>query len=419
MSTPDNRQVTVVGAGVVGMSTAVYLQRHGFAVTVIDRGPPGEECSLGNAGMLGTASCVPIAMPGVLAKVPRMLFPDGPLKLRWSLLPRLVPWLTRFVASARPARVAAIADAMHALQRQLVEAHLDLLEDAGKPELVKRVGKLHMYETAGQKAAAAAARALQRERGIVFDELDAGAARDLVPQLGDSVHGGTYFPDVCHCLDPLALVRAYAELFQRRGGVLLREEVRGFDLGPEGPERIHTDAGSHAAETVVIATGAWSRNLARPFGARVPVEAERGYHVMLPNPGLDLPMPIKPEGRGIIITPMQAGIRVTGIAEFGGLDADPDPRHFQTILRHARAVLPGLVTEGGSEWMGHRPSTPDSLPVLDRSPRFAKVFFAFGHGHFGLGLGAISGRLVAELVAGITPSIDPKPYRASRFALIS
>ena len=415
MSGDRARRATVVGAGVVGMSTALYLQRHGYTVTVIDRGSPGEGCSLGNAGMLGTASCVPIAMPGVLSKVPRMLFPDGPLKIRWDLLPRLAPWLLRFAASARPARVAAVADAMHALQRHLVNSHLDLLEDAGQANLVCKVGKLHMYETAAQRAAAAAARKLQSERGIAFEDLDRDAAQALVPQLGETIFGGTFFPDVCHCLDPLAMVRAYADLFQRRGGVLLCEEVRGFEVGPEGAEYIRTNAGAHAVETVVVAVGAWSRDLVRPLGSKVPVETERGYHVMLPEPGIELPVPVKAEGRGIIMTPMKSGLRITGIAEFGGLEAPPDTRRFEQILNHARAVLPGLICNNRSEWMGHRPSTPDSLPILDRSPRFPNVFYAFGHGHFGLGLGAISGRLVAELVTGAPPIVDPRPYRASRF----
>jgi D-amino-acid dehydrogenase len=413
---PGERHATVIGAGVVGMSAALHLQRESFQVTVIDRGPPGEGCSLGNAGMLGTASCVPVAMPGVLAKVPRMLLPAGPLKLRWRLLPRLVPWLARFAAAARPARVAAISDAMHALQHHLLDAHLDLLADSGRPELVHRVGKLHIYESGGAWAAGAAGRALQQRHGIAFEELDADAVHRLVPELRGPVHGGIYFPDVCHCVDPLELVRAYAGLFARRGGRVLREDVRDFEIGSNGPRRVITDVGVHDVSTLVIAAGAWSGALARRLGARVPVESQRGYHVMLPRPGIVPALPVKVEDRGIILTPMSGGLRVTGIAEFGGLEAPPDPRGFATIVDHARAVMPGLNTEGMTRWMGHRPSTPDSLPVIDRSARYPNVLFAFGHGHFGLGLGAISGRLVADLAMGRPSLIDLAPYGVGRFA---
>ncbi len=416
MKTTGQRHATVIGAGVVGISAALYLQRHGFTVTVIDRGPPGEGCSMGNAGMLGTASCVPVALPGVLAKVPKMLLPDGPLKLHWALLPRLIPWLLRFVAAARPARVAEISDAMHALQADLLDAHLELLGDAKRTDLVQKRGKLHLYETASQYHGAAPARALQTDHGIAFDELDGTAVRQLVPEIVGAMHGATFYPDVCHCTDPLAMVRAYAELFVRRGGDLRREQVRGFEIGTDGPDWVVTDAGRHAVSTVVIAAGAWSGKLVRQFGAKVPIESQRGYHVMLPRPGISLSVPIKAEGRGIILTPMDGGLRITGIAEFGGLDAPPDRRRYRTLLTHARALIPGLVTEDMTEWMGHRPSTPDSLPVIDRSARFAGVHYAFGHGHFGLGLGAISGRLVADLAADIPTSINLQPYRISRFA---
>ncbi len=416
MNAPGERHATVIGAGVVGMSTALYLQREGFRVTVIDRGPPGEGCSLGNAGMLGTASCVPIAMPGTLAKVPRMLLPDGPLNLRWRLLPRLVPWLMRFRAAARPKRVAAISDAMYALQNRLLDAHLDLLGDAGRTDLVSRAGKLYLYQSASEQDANAAGLVLQRQHGIAYDELDADAVRQLMPGVGGPVHGGTFYPGVCHCLDPLKMVQAYAELFVRQGGKLLQEEVRDFEIGADGPRRVITDGGSHDVSTVVIAAGAWSTAMVRRFGARVPVESERGYHVMLPRSGIELRVPVKVQGRSIILTPMADGLRITGIAEFGGLEAPADPRRFATILKHARAVLPKLNSEGMTEWMGHRPSTPDSLPVLDRSARFPSVLFAFGHGHFGFGLGAISGRLVAELAAGKPPLVDLAPYSARRFA---
>jgi D-amino-acid dehydrogenase len=218
-----------------------------------------------------------------------------------------------------------------------------------------------------------------------------------------------------HCPNPLRLTQALVEHFVQGGGTLLKETVLAIESDAGAPPRVVTDTATHAADQVVLAAGIWSRALAARLGVKLPVESQRGYHMMLPNAGVSLRQPVVSIDRNVLITPMEDGVRVSGIAEHAGLAAAPDYGLADLIVEHARAVMPGLVAEGGVPWSGHRPEMPDSLPVIGRAPGHPSVLLAFGHGHQGLTLGAITGRLISELAAGQTPSLDLAPYRAERF----
>ncbi|BBK30385.1 D-amino-acid dehydrogenase [Stella humosa] len=409
-------EAVVIGAGIVGVCCALYLQRDGHSVTLVDPRGVGLGASFGNAGNLGWASCVPAAMPGVLKKVPQMLF-DGnaPLKLHWGHVPAAAGWFARFIAAARPSRIEAIADARQALLARLHEGYAPLLEAAGAEDLIDYSGLLMTWESDEAFAGSRYALELRRRRGVPMDELDGNEARQMEPALAPSVMRAVHFPRLAHVIDPLRLTETLARHFEQRGGRIRREAARGFEMGPSGPVAVTTDAGRIAADRFIVAAGVWSKNLARQLGTRTPIEAERGYHNVFPQPGIALRAAIMSADRYIAVTPMEAGIRATGVAEFADPDRPADMRYAEMVERRAQGLLPGLKTEGRSQWMGPRPSHPDSLPVIGRSPRFGNVVFAYGHDHIGLALGGITGRLVADIVAGRPTPVDLTPYRPDRF----
>ncbi|TWT15817.1 FAD-binding oxidoreductase [Reyranella sp. CPCC 100927] len=410
------KAVTVIGAGAVGVCCALYLQREGFSVELIDRSGPGAGASAGNAGNLGIASCVPAALPGVLRKVPRMLFDStSPLKLRWRHLPRALPWFVRFIAAARPAQVEAIADARQQLLSRLHEGLDPLVAEAGAQALIEHSGLLMTFESEAAFASAAYAIDLRRRRGVAMDILDGNEARQIEPALTPAIVRAIHVPRLAHTVDPLRLTQALARCFERNGGRILRAAVRGFEMSSDGPRRILTDGASVDADRIVLAAGVWSRPLAAQLGTRVPLEAERGYHTMFAHPQARLRVALMSADRYIAVTPMADGVRATGMAEFAAPDAPPDMDNARRVSRHAQALVPGLTADRVSEWMGPRPSHPDSKPVIGRSPRFANVYFAFGHDHIGLALSGITGKLIGELVAGRPTSVDLTPFRPDRF----
>ena len=413
------QRIVVIGAGVVGVCVALYLQRDGHAVTLVDRQGPGEGASFGNGAVIGEESVVPVAMPGILGKVPGMLLdPLGPLAIRWSYLPRLAPWLLRFVAASRPAEVERISIALKALMDGAFDAFKPLLELAGAEAMLKRGGWVGVYETEDHFAAAQPYLEVQRRRGVALDVLPPEELRQLEPALAPGFHRGVYYPKVGHTVNNFRLVQELAAAFTREGGTLCRQEVRGFDFaggGGAGPSAVVTEAGPLPCDAVVLAAGAWSRGLARQLGENPPLDTERGYHMHLPNPGVAPRIPVYSTTYGFVSTPLEHGLRLAGTVELGGLEAAPNWKRAEVLLTHARRFFPELDTREAEPWMGHRPSMPDSLPVISRGRRHRKAFFAFGHGHCGLMLSARSGKLIADLVAGRDPGMDLAPYRVDRF----
>ncbi len=408
--------VTVIGAGIVGTCSALYLQREGFDVTLIDRGGPGEGASLGNAGSLGVASIPPGSMPGLIWKLPGMMLdPLTPLAVDRLYMLRSMPWFLRFMWNSRRSKVEQIADGRNALLSRIFEGYQPLLDDAGAEDLVAHHGKLHVYERADGLARSAYALEMRRRRGVKVQEMSGDEAREMEPVLSPIIKGAAFFPDVHTVINPLRLVQVFAQHFVRRGGTLLRESVSGFEIGADGPSRIITDAGSHEVDKVVIATGAWSIPLAKQMGLNPPLEAERGYHNMITDPGIEISVSITSNERYVVLTQMEHGLRVSGIAQFSGLHSEPDYTLADRVLENARVVVPGLKGKVESKWAGPRPSLPDSLPIIGPSPRYPKIYFAFGHDHVGLATGAITGKLIGELVAGRPTSVDLTPYRADRY----
>lgn len=411
-----NKQVTIIGAGVVGVCTALYLQRDGHEVTLVDPLPPARGCSFGNGGLIQAAACVPIATPSVLRAVPRMLLDaDQPLVIRWRHLLRLMPYLIRFIAAARPSRVEDISKALARLLSIALLSYRPLIAEAGAGALVRPTGELHIYETEKTFEAARAAHELRRRRGMRVEVLGSDDLHRLEPALSPVFERGVFLPEPEQTLDPYDFTAQLAAHFVRNGGLVLQEKVEHIVIGNDGPAEIVTNAARRPVEELVIAAGAWSGRFAALLGSPVPLDTERGYHLMLPEPGIKLKVPLISGDYRFALIQMTRGIRLAGTAELAKLDAPPNYERAERLLKLAQRVLPGLRGEGGTPWMGHRPSTPDSLPVICRSPHHRRAYFAFGHGHLGLTFAAATGRVIADLMAGRNPPVDIDALHVSRY----
>jgi D-amino-acid dehydrogenase len=383
----------------------------------VDRNPPGTGCSFGNGGLIQTGACVPIATPGVLWQVPKMLRdPDGPLIIRWRYLHSLLPYLFRFVGAARPENVERISIALQAILDHAAEAYRSLLAQAQSLHLISKAGELYVYETPESYTAATEWHDLRRRRGVEVVDLPPEELRQLEPALAPIFHKGVFLPNSVKTANPFSLTTALAQNFAANGGEFIQENVEDIVVEDAAPMAIITAGGRRKVDQLVIATGAYSRRWAPQLGAPLPLDTERGYHLMLPDPGVELRVPLISGDYRFGLVPMVDGIRLAGTAELARLDAPPIYDRAERLLKIAQRMLPGLDGRDRTRWMGHRPSTPDSLPVIGRSPRHASVYLAFGHGHLGLTLGAVTGRLIADLVAERTPIVDMRPYDVRRFA---
>lgn len=410
------QKVLVVGAGIVGTVCACSLLREGHEVTLVDRGGPGEMTSFGNSGAISPASLVPIAMPGMVRQIPKWLLdPVGPLFLKWSHLPRSLPWLCRFLLAGRESRVRRISKALATLNMETFEAYGPLLKEAGLEHLFKRGGQLFVYHTEAGFQKAALGMELRRTSGLAVEDLNGDEIRQLEPTLAPVFERGVLIPGNGHCTNPFGLVQGLAEHFQRAGGKLLRREVLGFEMGPEGPRQARTAEGNLPFDKLVIAAGVWSTRLTRQLGTKVPLESHRGYHVTIPDPQVIPRMIVFPVDYHLAITPLDIGLRFSGTVELAGLEAPPNYARARVLNDIGRRLLPGVNTDHFTEWMGHRPCTPDSLPVLGPSPRHRNVYFAFGHGHQGLLGASKTGQVIAEIVSGRPSPIDLAPFRSDRF----
>ena len=410
------KRVAVIGAGIVGVSAAVRLLEAGHDVTLIDRDLPGEGTSLGNAGLIATGSIIPASTPGVLRKVPGYLRdPLGPLRLRWSYFPKALPWLYGFIQHSKPARVARIADGLGTLLHGSLEEHLQLAELTGATDWIRTAPYYFVYEDQAAYEGDQFLWQLRRERGVRFDTIDGTGLRQALPALSDRYQFAVKLDDHGFVRDPLQLVKAHARYFESAGGTFVNRTVTDIELGDRGPKRLLTNADPIDVETLVVTAGAWSKWMAAKLGMKVPLESERGYHVTIQNAGIDLTAPIGSASEKFVVTPMAPGLRIAGTVEFGGLEAGPDPKRFDALLTLVQRFLPGIDVREYTTWMGHRPSLPDSLPVIGAAPTCPNVFFGFGHQHIGLTSGPRTGRLLADLVDGRATNLDLSPYRPDRF----
>lgn len=418
MSMP--RAVTVLGAGVVGICCARFLQKAGCTVTLVDRDEPGAGTSSGNLGMIcSLETALPLPSIRVLKGVPRMLFDrDGSLVIRWRHLPHLMPWLTRFVRNAAPSRRWQHALAMASLMRDTVTAWNTLLDGSAGRALVRADGAVTVYETEAAFIADESERALLRELGTDYAELDAAGIREIEPALAPRFVRGIHFRNSAQTTSPFGLSRAVVQDFVGDGGAIQRANATSLTFRTNGLPTIETLDGCIDTEALVVACGAWSGRLAATIGLRVPLETERGYHLALPGVDSGLRRPIIHGETNVGLTQMNEGLRVGGTVELAGLDAPPTPGRAAGIYRKARAMLadPAIDRDAARvEWMGYRPTLPDYLPAIGAVPGRRNLWFAFGHQHVGLSLAARTGQIIAALATGRPAGIDLSSFRPNRF----
>jgi len=406
----------VIGAGVAGLSTALYLQRAGVAVTVIDPLPPAGGASFGNAGLLSPDTAVPIALPGMLRKVPGWLLnPLGPLSVTPGYFPRALPWLLRWIEAGRLDRVIAISDAMRALHRDSLGCWQELLGPALYGELIRPLGQVQVWEGDTETTNSGVERQVRERHGIRSEALTADDLRQMFPGISRAVTRGLLVPGNGHTVSPQRSVGTLGELFRQAGGSLINERAMKLIPRDGGGWMVMTNLANRSTEHVVVAAGAWSRQLLDPLGIKVALETERGYHAMLFDPEVMPALPISNKTRAFGVTPMEDGLRVAGTVEIAGLQAPPNEERAKILVQHAKRMFPALSGAKVRYWMGFRPSTPDSLPILGPAAAKPGLHFVFGHGHFGMTGGPPSGRLVARLITGQAPGLDPAPYAAQRF----
>ncbi|MFV2035075.1 MAG: NAD(P)/FAD-dependent oxidoreductase [Halocynthiibacter sp.] len=410
------RRVTVIGAGNIGICCAIYLQRKGLNVTVIDRLPPGQSCSSGSAGVLSSWSCILDSVRGIASSLPGWLLdPEGPLAIRWRYFPTLVPWLVKFVQSGLNGSFMTKSDALFALNHSTVELYKELLSSAGAPELIRDSSYLFVYRKENAIDPNSRPFQVRRERGARMDFLTGGEVQEVEPEISPQYCRGVAIHDQGHTVNPARLVQALSDYFCHLGGRILTGEVRHVARRGDGTVQVTAAAHDLSSDYLIIAAGAWSHQLTAQLGCRIPLESERGYHMTFANPGVSISHTILEGHRQFVTTEMEMGLRSAGTVEFAGLTAPENPRRSAMLARIARQLLPNLNTSEATGWMGHRSALPDSLPVIGPLPDHPNIIVAFGHGHTGLTAAPMTGKLVADLVAKSSPMPDIARYLPARF----
>jgi glycine/D-amino acid oxidase-like deaminating enzyme len=414
----NKKRVVVIGGGIMGLSSAIWLLRGGCAVTIVDPGIARRPASFGNAGVLAACSVVPVTTPGLIRKAPLLLFnPNFPLFVRWRYLPKLMPWLVRYLKHANATDAARIAKGLAPLTRDTYAQHKALAGGTAAERWLQSSGYFFAYDSRAAFEADGFGWGLRREAGFTWEEFEGERLRELDPSLGPKVGFGILLQDHGFVLSPGGYIAALREVAASLGAVAEPAEARGFRLAPDGSvQAVLTTNGEIEADAAVIATGAWSKMLTAQLGLDVPLETERGYHVMFYGPSVKPRQPTMVASGKFVATPMADGVRCAGVVEFGGLNLPAHKPPIELILRQVKDAFPALTFTHYDEWLGHRPAPSDSLPLIGEVPRHRGIFLAFGHHHIGLTTGAKTGRLLAALVNGEQSEIDMTPYTPARFA---
>jgi D-amino-acid dehydrogenase len=407
----------VLGAGIVGVSVALHLVKRGLAVTLVDRGEPGCGTSYGNAGIIEANTLFPVAFPASLTSLIRIALKRSPeANYHARFLARVVPWLLAFRRNSAPKHLIATMRAMRPLFARALAEHEALAAEARADRYLRHTGWLKLYRSDGSFAATARERAFAAELGMPVRAMDADAARALEPALAPVFRHAVFWEDAASVTNPLALTRAYAARLAALGGVTVTGDARSLHQ-VSSRWRVETAQGPIDAEAVVVTLGPWAPDLLGPLGVHLPLAVKRGYHRHFGLRGnASLRRPVLDADNGYCLAPMEQGIRITTGAEFAARDAAPTPVQLNRVLPTARDLFPLGDAVEDKPWIGARPCFADSRPVIGRAPGRPGLWLAFGHGHSGLTLGPVTGRLIAEMMTGTIAFCDPAPYAAERFA---
>jgi D-amino-acid dehydrogenase len=416
MTEENKKTVIVVGAGIIGAAIAFELQRRGRRVILVDKGEPGQGTSFGNMASIALDFAA-ASGPSTWRKMPGWLLdPEGPVWLRPAYAPRILPWFLRFLAAGRPSRLREIEDAGMSLSASTLADFRAMLSAIGAPEMMTEEGCLAIYETEAEFAGDRGHIEMMQRYGFDHTVLSGQAIRDHEPTLSPDIAKAVLLPDNKSIRNPYHLVLKLVEAAKAAGTTFASGEVRTVERKTGGGVTVLLSDGRRLdADDAVIAAGVPTRFIARSLGEPIPLETERGYHTQIMQPGISMRYSIIWPARAFMVTPTAGGIRVGGNVELAGLDAAPDYRRPRVLVRHAQRALPGLRVEEASDWMGHRPSLPDTIPIISASSRLPGVWYATGHGHLGLTYSATTARLLADMIGGNKPSVDMTPFRINRY----
>ena len=412
----SDNPIIVIGAGMCGVSTAIWLQRAGHRVILMDKGLPGQGASFGNAGLLAQWAVAPVTSPALWGDAPKYLLnPNSPLFMKWAYFPRMIPWLAQYMSHANDASTRRIVSEIAPILTDAVEQHRSLVRGTALEKWVRDSKISYAYDKEADFHKDAYTWNLKRSAGFEPVVITGGAVQEEEPILGPTIKCLAVIEGQGHITNPGQYIAELARHFTENGGTFIQAEVQDFHHDRGQIARIDTDKGSFVCSKAVITAGIWSKTLMRKLELRVPLETERGYHVLFENPSQTPRNPMMMAKGKFGVNPMEMGLRCAGIVELGDHHAGPSDAPIKLLRRHVAKVFPNLTYSGTQEWMGFRPSTPDSLPLIGEIGD-SGVFAGFGHQHVGLTAGPKTGRLLAQLIDGQTPNIDMTPYAPARFA---
>lgn len=417
MPDPGPDPVIVLGAGIVGICTALSLAERGLKVHLIDREAPGHQTSFGNAGVISPWSIIPQSLPGIWRSIPRLMFgPARPLSVRAAAWPRMIPWGLRFLSRARPETVRATADAMELLCAPSIDLYRHHLGGTGATDLIRDSLYVHAFRDGSRATLDAIDYRIRQEKGAPLELIGQDALHRLEPALNPGFQAAILIHGQARTVSPGRLGRVLADKARSLGVTLTTATVTGLKQATDTTWQVHSSGQTFTARRVVLSMGVWSADLLRPLGLPVPLMAERGYHIECPDPAITLNNSVMDTEAKVVASSMEGGLRIAGQAEFGPIDAPPDPRRRGQLLRIGRALCPDLNSDNARFWMGRRPSFPDSLPALGEVAGHPGLFANFGHAHHGLMMAPKSGELIAQLLAGDRLNVDLAPFAPTRFA---
>jgi len=412
-SIPKN--IIVIGAGIVGISTALWLQRDGHSVTLIDKEGPAAGASFGNAGVLASGSLVPVTVPGLLGKAPKMLFnPNQPLFLKWTYLPKLIPFLFKYLKHANANSVERISKGLSQLLHDAPDQHLALANGTGAEEYIDLADYMFGYINEEAFMSDHFGWDVRKRGGVSFVKMNAKDLGEYDVNLKGRFGFGVQCKNHGRIKDPGAYILSLYKHFVANGGTLLIKDVSDFEIEDGHCKSIITSEGKFVADTYVLTTGAWSGAWADALGVTVPLESERGYHIEFVNPSITLRSPLMVVAGKFVVNSMNGRLRCAGVIEFGGLNNPPAKAPIKLLKKQMAELFPDLTYDRIDEWMGHRPATADSLPVIGVSPNAYNIFMGYGHHHVGLSGGPKTGRWLAKLAVGAPLNVDLSAYAADR-----
>jgi glycine/D-amino acid oxidase-like deaminating enzyme len=409
-----NLKIGIVGAGIQGISNALFLQKKGFSVTIFDRDEPGSPAaSYGNAGHFSPYASVPINRPDVLTDVPAMLLSStGPLALKWNYVPKMIPWFLQFIRNCTTKRMMHTAKNMHQILDLALPAYDELFDEIELGGLVEKKGILYIWNDQGLKSRELEIK-VRNELGVDQQVVTPKEIHDLEPNIKPIYHGGVYYQHGRHARNPKKILLKLYDLFLKKGGKFLKMNIKDINFNDEKPV-IKAETQSFLFDKIVITCGSFSKNLTDNLDEKIPLDTERGYHVHFKDCDHLLSRPVIFQNRGFGITPMEQGLRVVGTVEFGGLKNPLSKSRVKNLINNAKHMM-GDLPEHEDEWLGFRPTLPDYLPVIGPSKKYKNVFYCFGHHHLGWTLGPISGKIISGMIAEENTNLDLKPYSSLRF----